>query len=147
MNVRNKGMNCCIAGCGQLPFRKRLCNMHYRRIRKSGNSGPPERLKAEYVGGPVNSSGYVLLSGYRDHPNSQSNGKILEHVLVMSKMVGRPIMAGETVHHKNGIRTDNRPDNLELWVSRHPPGQRLEDIRKFVSEFIHEYGLEMEAQF
>ena len=80
----------------------------------------------------------------KDHPNSDKDGKISEHVLVMSKYLGRPMRKGETIHHKNGIRDDNRLENLELWDKRHPPGQRVLDKVKFYKEFIALYENEMD---
>jgi hypothetical protein len=59
--------------------------------------------------------------------------KEMEHRQVMEGMLGRQLFPGETVHHKNGIRDDNRPGNLELWVSTRS-GQRVTDLIAFVVE-------------
>lgn len=90
--------------------------------------------------------GYVNKYGYRiitrkDHPNSyDKKGKISEHTFVMSEFLKRPLSKGETVHHRNGNRADNRIENLELWNSRHGPRQRVEDKVKWSIEFLNEYG-------
>lgn len=65
------------------------------------------------VGYKLRSDGYVYVQA-SDHPNATRSGYVLEHRLVMSKLIGRPLRKDEDVHHKNGDRADNRPENLEL---------------------------------
>lgn len=89
------------------------------------------------------SNGYVVVK-VPNHPTGKNNcDRVLEHVVVMEKMLGRYLKKGENVHHKNGIRTDNRPENLELWVRPQNPGQRVDDLISFV---VDNYQKEVKAK-
>jgi hypothetical protein len=89
----------------------------------------PER-KATYKRGGHHKrktkNGYVEVY-MPEHPRAQKSGYIPEHRLVMEKVLGRLLEPHESVHHKNGRRTDNRPENLELWKRSHPEGVRQRD--------------------
>ncbi len=58
----------------------------------------------------------------------------------MERILGRALIKGENVHHKNGNRADNRPENLELWVSYQPSGQRPEDLVTYAHEILRRYA-------
>lgn len=75
-----------------------------------------------------NDSGYVILYvGWNEKLNSNNSPRMAEHRFVMSKFLNRAVLTEETVHHKNGVRDDNRIENLELWTGKHQPGVRVED--------------------
>jgi HNH endonuclease len=85
--------------------------------------------------GSLDKHGYLIVS-----MGSRQAGQRPEHRVVMEKMIGRSLLKGETVHHKNGNRRDNRPENLELWSSRHGGGQRVEDRIRDAKEFLAEHN-------
>lgn len=75
-----------------------------------------------WAGGRIaDGEGYVKILR-PEHPNAYATGYVSEHVYVMSEHIKRPIRKGETVHHRNGNRSDNRLDNLELRVGPHGVG-------------------------
>jgi len=84
--------------------------------------------------------GYIKIHD-RTHPNCDSGGFVAEHRVIMEKHIGRILYKHETVHHKNGIRDDNKLENLELWSNSHPYGQRVKDKIKWCKEFLLLYGV------
>jgi len=94
--------------------------------------------KRMFTGG-IKQKGYLLLRD-SSNPNSGKSGYVFDHVRVMAKHMGRPLYKNETVHHKNGIRDDNRIENLELWASRHPKGQRVADLVEYSLNILRRYA-------
>lgn len=84
-------------------------------------------------------NGYVFTIAPKDHPRINSKGRVLEHILVMEQVLGRYLLPNENVHHINGIRDDNRTENLELWSTSQPCGQRVEDKIKWAKEILETY--------
>lgn len=128
---------CTVEGCDR-PYKARgFCNMHYGRVYKTGAVGAAE---SHYTGrGSITVQGYRRLRKYNEDGNKIGWKYI--HRDVMERNLGRPLASHETVHHLNGDREDNRIENLELWSSRHGPGQRVADKLDFARSLLTEYGI------
>ncbi len=63
------------------------------------------------------SSGYIGIRVPKDHHLRMKNQYAYEHRLVAELKLGRKLKKGEIVHHLNGIKTDNRPENIEILES------------------------------
>ena len=120
-----------------------LCNGHLSRMKVHGDAFPDIPLgKLKEPAGWINTGGYRVVS-MPEHPNASKGGQLLEHVLVMSEHLGRPLLPNENVHHKNGVRDDNRIENLELWSTSQPSGQRVEDKLEWAMDIIRIYKPEL----
>lgn len=124
------------SGCGDLIFNKSRtgkCRSCFNKWRTGTNHH-------NWKGGTVNENGYRIIYGHKGHPNAYSRGEIAEHILFMSQHLGRALTKEETVHHRNGDRADNRLENLELWSTKQPFGQRAVDKVRYARKILSLYG-------
>lgn len=99
-----------VKACGDEPYKPYLSSDAREKSRQAHIGRPSFHSK----GGRIKDKfGYVLI-WKPEHPNAKLAGYIHEHRLVMSEHLGRPLESYEFIHHRNGIKDDNRIENLEL---------------------------------
>jgi hypothetical protein len=121
------------------------CQLHSERLKHGRDLNAPVRFRKPNdptvwsdwkVRKPT---GYVIRQrGGGRYPNEYQ----LQHRVVMEDKLGRALLPGENVHHINGVKHDNRPENLELWVTTQPSGQRVSDLLAWAHGIIDLYEIE-----
>ena len=121
---------CFVEECPKDKAKKsRYCPMHQARVSRHGDPHIV-RKRGEGTG--------TLQDGYR-RVQTADGRRIFEHRYVMEQYLNRELLPNEYVHHINGVRDDNRLDNLELWVTSQPKGQRPEDLVEWAWQIIERY--------
>jgi hypothetical protein len=97
--------------------RRKKIGIYVRSLNRKGPNHPSWR-GGRYIG----KDGYVRIL-MREHPNANKDGYVLEHRIIMEKTINRYLNRNEEVHHKNGIKSDNRPENLEVLIKKMHEGK------------------------
>ncbi len=135
---------CAVSACEAKVYAKGFCAFHYKR----DYSGIP--LEAERRAASLNGEWgkwYEAESGYvsRKRTLDGKSQTQLQHRYVMEQYLKRPLRKTENVHHINGDRSDNQVENLELWETSQPSGQRIQDKVAFYIEFLESYGCQVDS--
>ena len=110
--------------CKRAAVTRGYCALHYRRLLTWGDPEPVGSLRTK--SNKRKQNGYIMML---------VDGKWQrQHRIVMEELLGRALRNFENVHHRNGLRDDNSPENLELWIKPQPNGQRPEDLVEWVVE-------------
>lgn len=129
-----KGLRCTVEGCERPRHAMGLCNLHRQRLRLKGAVGT---AGSRQTGFPhLDRRGYMVVY------DPERSGTYGVHRLVMEASIGRRLDRHENVHHKNRDRSDNRLENLELWVTAQPAGGRVTDI---IADLVNRYPEMVEA--
>ena len=127
-------VGCNFDGCKEPHNAKGYCITHYRRWKTYGDPSVSYIVKK---GWHLSSGGYVHIPD-----PSKRKTKVSQHRYFMEQHLGRPLLDHENVHHINGDKTDNRIENLELWSTHQPKGQRVEDKIAYAVSILKQYAPE-----
>lgn len=138
---RRTGVPCAIDGCNHSAIARGWCSMHYGRWMQTGD--PLATKIKNWKQDKVDDQGYIQVFA-PDHPNARKSSRVPMHRMVMSEFLGRALRKNENVHHINGVKTDNELENLELWVTSQPKGQRPQDLVAYAKKILKSYAGEVE---
>lgn len=131
---------CEVRDCDRKRYARGLCNTHYRRWLATGDARPEEPIRIVTGEGWDNHGYWVVPVDAGERWLSGGERRMAEHRLIMARALGRPLTSDEVVHHVNGDRSDNRRENLELWSTSHPQGQRVQDKVQWAIRLLERYA-------
>jgi len=137
--VPRSAAQCSVDGCTSKigkHGRRGYCAAHLRRFLKFGD---PQAQLLPRAARPLGPGRWIDAEGYVQIHLRNAKRKISEHRLVMERALCRKLQPGESVHHRNGIRSDNRFTNLELWTSTQPSGQRASELVAWAKKILETY--------
>lgn len=124
---------CSVVGCQGKHVGRGFCNTHLNRYWRHGDPQADKPVQQK-----VN-QGFTYSDGYRLVKDPATGKRRPEHCLIMESALGRSLQKHEEVHHKNGVRDDNRLQNLELWTTSQPAGSRVCDKVQWAKEILEQY--------
>ena len=136
--AKKTGNPCTTSGCAGLSVALGMCRNCYANFKRHGHAEKRSDWFNKRSQKIIDLKGYVYVYAGK-HVNANRSSRVAEHRLTMSNFLGRPLYKNENVHHKNGDKADNRLENLELWVTTQPSGQRPLDLIKWARSILETY--------
>ena len=145
---------CSIDGCEKVMRLFGMCTRHASRVKKGITDMRPGKIapglkigekRKPYGHQYITATGYIwiVVDPKLSFGQESKAGYMAEHRYIMSRHLGRALLTHENIHHINGVRDDNRLENLELWDTSQPNGGRLTDKIKWWKESLEQYGFEV----
>ena len=140
---KRTGVPCSVDGCNDPSLARGFCKRHYATWHRNGDPTKQSEQHLRRHQDLVDDNGYVTVYA-PSHPNATKINRVPKHRVVMSEFLGRALRKNENVHHINGVKTDNELENLELWVTSQPKGQRPQDLVTYAKKILKAYAGEVE---